>query len=145
MSIKINGKAYDWSDVSVQFPGFNMQVKEINYDDERDTEEVYGIGAMPRGYGTGNYKSSGKISMLRDDYDELLAYCKANGIAFYKLEIPAIVVSYANDGERTRIDELKRVMPVKRSHKAAQGDKSLSVDIDLMILGGIIQDGVKPI
>lgn len=145
MSLKINGKAYDWGDVTVKFPGLNLQVKEISYDDERETEEVYGTGAMPRGYGTGNYKASGKISMLRDDYDELLAYCKAKGIAFYGIEIPSIVVSYANEGERTMIDELKRVKPVKRSHKATQGDKSLNVDIDLMILGGIIQNGVKPV
>lgn len=145
MSLIINGKAYDWSDVSVKFPGLNLQVKEISYDDEREAEEVYGSGAMPRGYGTGNYKSSGKLSMLRDDYDELLAYCKAKGIPFYGIEIPTIVVSYANEGERTVIDELKLVKFVKRSHKAAQGDKSLSVDIDLMILGGIIQNGVKPV
>lgn len=143
--LKINGKAYDWSDVTVKFPGLNLQVKEISYDDERETEEVYGTGAMPRGYGTGNYKASGKISMLRDDYEELLAYCKAQKIAFYGIEIPSIVVSYANEGERTVIDELKQVKPVKRNHKAAQGDKSLSVDIDLMILGGIIQNGVKPV
>lgn len=145
MSLKINGKAYDWSDVSVKFPGLNIQVKEISYDDERETEEVYGTGAMPRGYGTGNYKASGKVSMLRDDYDELLAYCRAKNIAFYGIEIPNIVVSYANEGERTMIDELKRVKFVKRSNKVTQGDKSLSVDIDLMILGGIIQNGVKPV
>lgn len=51
---------------------------------------------------------------------------------------------YANEGERTRIDELKKVVPIKRSHKAAQGDKSLTVDIDLMIVGGIVEDGVEP-
>ena len=108
-------------------------------------EETYGKGSMPRGYGTGNYKASGKISMLRDDYDDLLDYCKSKGLAFYKLEIPSIVVSYANDGGRTRIDELKKVHFSKRSNKASQGDKSLTVDIDLMIVGGIIQDGVKPV
>ena len=42
------------------------------------------------------------------------------------------------------IDELKKVIPTKRSHKAAQGDKSLTVDIDLMIVGGIVEDGVEP-
>ena len=46
---------------------------------------------------------------------------------------------------RTRIDELKKVHFSKRSNKASQGDKSLTVDIDLMIVGGIIQDGVKPV
>ena len=56
-----------------------------------------------------------------------------------------MVVSYGNPGGRTRIDELKRVVFVKRSHKAAQGDKTLSVDIDLMIVGGIVEDGVEPV
>ena len=64
--------------------------------------------------------------------------------SFYGLEWPSVVVSYANEGERTRIDELKKVVPIKRSHKAAQGDKSLTVDIDLMIVGGIVEDGVEP-
>ena len=66
-------------------------------------------------------------------------------MAFYKMEFPSIVVSYANEGGRTIIDELKTVRPIKRSNKAAQGDKSLTVDIDLMIIGGIVQDGVQPV
>lgn len=143
--LKVNGKAYDWGDVDLKIPGLNIQVQEISYDDELEIEEVYGSGSKPRGYGTGNYKASGKLSMLRDDYDDLLAYCKAKRLAFYEIMIPSIVVSYANDGGRTRIDELKKVKFVKRSNKAAQGDKSLTVDIDLMIIGGIIQDGVKPV
>ena len=57
----------------------------------------------------------------------------------------SIVVSYANEGERTHIDELKKVKITKRSNKASQGDKSLTVDLDLMIVGGIVQDGVEPI
>ncbi len=145
MSLKVNGKNYDWGDVDVKFPGLVLQLQEISYDDELEMEESYGRGSKPRGYGTGNYKASGKISMLRDDYDDLLDYCKSKRIAFYKIMIPSIVVSYANDGERTRIDELKKVKLIKRSNKAAQGDKNLKVDIDLMIIGGIIQDGVKPV
>ena len=145
MSLKVNGQTYGWGDVDVKIPGLVLVVQEISYDDEQEMEELYGKGASPRGYGTGNYKASGKISMLRDDYDDLLAYCKAKKLSFYKLDIPSIVVSYANEGSRTIIDELKKVKFVKRSNKAAQGDKSLTVDIDLMILGGIIQDGVKPV
>lgn len=144
MSIKVNGKAYDWGDVDVKLPGLALVVQEVSYDDELDMEESYGYGHRPRGYGTGNYKSSGKLTMLRDDYDEFLAWCKAQGIPFYKLTVPLIVVSYANEGERTHIDELKKVKFTKRSHKATQGDKSLSVDIDMMIVGGIVTDGLEP-
>ena len=132
MSLKVNGQTYSWGDVDVKIPGLVLVVQEISYDDEQDMEESYGKGNRPRGYGKGNYKASGKMSMLRDDYDDVLAYCKAKG------------VPYANEGERTRIDELKKVVPIKRSHKAAQGDKSLTVDIDLMIVGGIVEDGVEP-
>ena len=145
MSIKVNGINYGWGDVDVKLPGLNLVVQEISYDDEQEMEESYGKGSRPRGYGKGNYKGSGKMSMLRDDYDDVLDYCKATGKSFYNVELPSVVVSYGNPGGRTRIDELKRVVFVKRSHKAAQGDKTLTVDIDLMIVGGIVEDGVEPV
>lgn len=143
--IKVNGISYGWGDVDVKIPGLDLVVQEISYDDEQEMEESYGKGNKPRGYGKGNYKASGKLSMHRDDYDDVLDYCKAKGIPFYGIELPSVVVSYGNTGGRTRIDELKRVVFVKRSHKAAQGDKTLSVDIDLMIVGGIVEDGVEPV
>ena len=145
MSIKVNGINYGWGDVDVKIPGLNLVVQEISYDDEQEMEESYGKGYRPRGYGTGNYTASGKMSMLRDDFDDVLDYCKATGKSFYNVELPSVVVSYGNPGGRTRIDELKRVVFVKRSHKAAQGDKTLTVDIDLMIVGGIVEDGVEPV
>lgn len=61
--LKVNGKAYDWGDVDLKIPGLNIQVQEISYDDELEIEEVYGYGSKPRGYGTGNYKASGKLSI----------------------------------------------------------------------------------
>ncbi len=143
--IKVNGISYGWGDVDVKVPGLNLVVQEISYDDEQEMEESYGRGGRPRGYGKGNYKASGKMTMHRDDFDDVLDYCKATGKPFYGVEFPSVVVSYANPGGRTRIDELKRVVFVKRSHKAAQGDKTLSVDIDLMIVGGIVEDGVQPV
>lgn len=145
MSLKVNGKVYDWGDVDFKLPGLALVVKEVSYDDEQDIEESYGKGYKPRGYGKGNYKASGKISVIRDDYNDLLAYCRARRINFYDLEFPSIVVSYADNGRATSIDELKRVRPTKRTHKAAQGDKSLSVDIDLIIIGGIVTNGVKAV
>ena len=143
--LKVNGKNYDWGDVDVKFPGLVLVVQEISYDDEQDMEESYGRGYKPRGFGKGNYKASGKLSMLRDDYEDLLAFCKARGVSFYDLELPSIVVSYADNGKAISTDELKKVRPIKRPHKAAQGDKSLSVDVDLMIVGGIITNGVQAV
>lgn len=74
LAFKVNGQTYSWGDVDVKIPGLVLVVQEISYDDEQDMEESYGKGNRPRGYGKGNYKASGKMSMLRDDYDDVLAY-----------------------------------------------------------------------
>lgn len=143
--LKVNGKNYDWGDVDVKFPGLVLVLQEISYDDEQDMEESYGKGYKPRGYGKGNYKASGKVSMLRDDYEDLLAWCKAKGVSFYDLEIPSIVVSYADSGKAMSSDELRKVHFIKRTHKTSQGDKSLTVEADMMIVGGIVTGGVEPV
>lgn len=145
MSLKVNGKAYDWGDVDLHLPGVVIEPQEISYDDELEKELAYGLGSKPRGYGRGNYKASGKLSLLRDDYDDLLDYCRQQNIPFFKMEFPRVVVSYANEGDRTRQDVLNRVSFSKRSNKASQGDKNLKVDLDLMIAGVIEQDGVPSI
>ena len=107
------------------------------------------VNGQTYGWGDVDVKIPGLVLVVQeisyDDEQEMEeSYGKAKGIPFYGIEWPSVVVSYANEGERTRIDELKKVIPTKRSHKAAQGDKSLTVDIDLMIVGGIVEDGVEP-
>lgn len=141
----VNGKAYDWGDVDVDIPGLYLEVQGIDYNDELEKEPVYGFGSKPRGYGTGNYKADGKMSMLRDDYYELLDYCRKKGKPLYRLDIPKIAVSYANNGGKTRTDILNKVTFTKNSSKAAQGDKSLTVDLDFIIVGGITRDGVRAV
>lgn len=143
--LKVNGKSYDWGDVDLHLPGVITEVQEISYDDEQEKELVYGMGNKPRGYGTGNYKPSGKISMLRDDFEEILTYCRNNSVAFYNLVFPKIVVSYANGDGSIITDVLNNVSFTKRSIKAAQNDKSIKVDLDLIIAGMIIWNGNEPV
>ena len=139
----INGKAYDWSDVSIKLPGLELEAQEISYNDELEKEAVYGKGRRPRGYGTGNYKAEAKLSLLRDDFDDLIAYCKQNNVGLYDLVIPKIIVSYANTYKPTKSDVLTQVTITKTDQKGAQGDKSLKVDLDLLIFGEIERDGLK--
>ncbi len=143
--LRVNNKTYDWGDVDLSLPGVVTQIEEISYDDELEKELVYGHGKLPRGYGTGNYKPSGKISMLRDDYEAILEYCNNNGIKFYDLTFPKIVVSYANGDSSIATDVLNNVTFAKRSMKAANGDKTFKVDLDLIIAGTIDWNGNKPV
>ena len=141
----INGKVYDWGDVSIKLPGLELEAQEISYNDELEKEVAYGKGQKPRGYGEGNYKADGKVTLLKDDFDDLVNYCKSQGVAFYKLVVPKIVVSYANLMQKTKTDVLNTVTFTKISQKDAQGDKSLKVDFDFIIVNGIERDGLKAV
>ena len=46
---------------------------------------------------------------------------------------------------RSRTDILSTVTLTKTDQKAAQGDKSLKVDMDFIIVNGITRDGVKAV
>lgn len=135
----INGKVYDWSSITVAASGMeNMEVQEVSYDDEQESEAIYGKGGKIRGYGTGNQKNSVKISLLREDFNEMCRVIKSKGYKnFYRYVVPKITVSYADEGAATCTDVLNKVVFSKRSFKAAQGDKSMKVDLDGMAMGGI--------
>lgn len=141
----INGKAYGWSSVSIQAKGFeNIEPTEISYDDEQDQELIYGKGGKLRGYGTGTKKNSVKISMLREDFDEICDVLKSKGVKnFYSYFWPTITVSYADEGKPTRTDVISKFVPSKRSFKATEGDKKLAVELDGIAMGGITTDGLE--
>lgn len=142
---RINGIAYGWSDVSVKLQGLELNLQGIDYGDEQEKETVYGMGAAPMGYGRGNYKASCKMSMLLDDYEQLEEYCRSRGTKLYALVIPKIIVSYANEGGAIRTDVINKVTIVKVDNKAAQGDKSLTVEVEGLVVGKIVRNGLEPI
>ena len=139
-----NGKCYDWSSVTINVSGMDsIELTEISYDDEHELEPIYGKGGKIRGYGTGNKKNSVKISMTREDFNEMIRVIKSQGYKnFYKFMIPKITVSYADEGTATTTDILTNVMFSKRSLKAAQGDKQIKVDLDGVAIGGIKMNGL---
>lgn len=141
----INGKVYGWSSVSILAKEFeNIEVTEISYDDEQDQELVYGKKGKLRGYGTGTKKNSVKITMLREDYDEICEVLKKKGVKnFYSYFWPAIIVSFADEGKKTHTDVLSKFVPSKRTFKAAEGDKKLAVELSGIAMGGITTDDLE--
>ena len=139
----INGKVYDWSDIDIGIDGLeNMEVQEISYDDGEEDEPIYGKGGRQRGYGTGNYSATVKITLLREDYDALCRFIKKKGKRFFRYVIPKITVSFANEDSGITTDVLKNVKFNKRSFKQAQGDKSNTVSLDGSAFKGIKSNGL---
>lgn len=141
----INGRCYDWNSVTLGISGCeNVEPTEISYDAERDEEVIYGKGGDPSGYGTGNRKNSVKMSMLREDFDEICNVMQKKGVkSFFNHIFEKITVSYGNDGQKVVTDTLTNVKFSKFSGKASQGDKSIKVDLEGFAFGGVNINGMK--
>lgn len=142
----VNGKVYDWESITIALPyGVVIGVESIDYDDGKEAELVYGKGGKALGYGEGNYEASAKMTLLRDEYDKLLDYAKSTGKPLYGIKPFPITVSYADDLGSITTDVIKGAKLTKNTHKAAQGDKKLSIDLELLVTDQIVRDGVKAV
>jgi len=129
----INGAYYSWEDVVITGPfGPIANIVNIEYSGEREVESVYGQGAAPRGAGRGNWKGEGKMTLKVEDYKLLLEYAFAAQKTIYTLAPFNISVSYLNEDQGLVVDQLHRCRLQKSSKKAAQGDKSLDVELEFI-------------
>ena len=134
----INGKNYSWEDISIVLPhGTLIHVLSIEYSDEKEAEPLYGAGSNPVGYGQGNYKAEGKLTLRREEFDLLIEYAKKQGTTLYGLGPFPIVVSYANDDEPRRTDTLPMCKFTKTSTSPSQGDKEVKIDLDFQCFAPI--------
>lgn len=126
----VNGKYYSWEDLTVHLPnGVQLDLTEIEYEGSCEGESIYGQGSAPRGYGRGNYKAEGKLKMKREQYDFLLIYVASTGKSIFRLAPFTISAVYGNDAQGLSTDQVLKCRFEKSSKKAAQGDKSLDVEL----------------
>lgn len=137
----INGIKYDWESLNVAMDhGVLVGIQSINYEDEHETEAIYGKGSTPIGYGRGNRKGSGKLTIEREEYELLQANA---GGSIYKMKPFPIILNYANEGKPTIVDTLEQCIFTKRSNSHEQGDSGTKIELDFTILGGIKLNGVE--
>lgn len=140
----INGKCYDWNDVTINVSGMeNIEITSISYGDKQDHEGIYGKRGNYRGYGTGNKSNTVSIEMSREDFDEFCRVIQKNGVKdFYKYIISKITVSYADGNGKTSTDVLTNVKLGSRDTNPKQGEKSITMKMDGVAYGGIKWNGM---
>lgn len=145
--MSINGKHYDWEDIHViTLTGEQIGITEIKYSDEQSVTARYGRGAVPRGYGRGNYEASGSMVLDRDEWEKLklaLVGISNTGGIYDHTPFP-IVVSYANDDMGTVIDTLRDCKISKfDGGGGSQGDDNVSpITCEFTILSPILWNGI---
>ena len=139
----INGRNYDWEDIHVILPhGEAVGITEIKYTDGQTIEARCGRGAVPRGYGRGNYEASGSFVLDRDEW-ELLKKALTGSGGIYDHDPFTIVVAYANNDMGNVVDTLKSCKITKfDGGGAAQGDTNASpLSCEFTILEPILWNG----
>lgn len=90
--------------------GMAAGITEIKYSDEQPVTAHYGKGAVPRGFGRGNYAASGSMVFDRDEWEKLKKeLLSTGGGAIYDHSPFTVVVSYANNDQPEIVDTLKSV------------------------------------
>ena len=146
MSVNINGKQFDWGDITISLLPITPVVftaKSISWDEELEAEAIYGKGRVPVGYGKGNWKASGKIEMLKSEF-EALALIAPSGILNMDPRFTVINVLYSNSLDSLiplTTTTLTGIRFTKASDSATQGDKELKVSLDFLILSDVKRNG----
>jgi len=132
----INGRYYDWEHISIQVKGIPLaDVLSIDYEDGEKVNAIFGKGRTPRGYTKGNYEGSGKVTLLREEYDRVRAAAPEGNPL--KLEPFDIVVSYEKEGS-TVTDKILDCLFTKRSFGGVEQDtEKVTVELEFTILGGV--------
>ena len=141
----INGRQYDWEDISVMLPnGISVGITEIGYKDGQEIEARYGRGALPRGFGRKNYEASGSFTLDRDEWERLKKELAASGGGGIYDHLPfPVVVSYANDDMGTLTDTLPDCKITSFDQSTSQGDDNASqMKCEFKILSPILWNGV---
>lgn len=136
----INGKVHAWEDIKILFDGIPVAgITEINFNDEREAEPVYGAGNKPIGAGLGNYKVEGDFTLTKAEADKFEGPAIAAGKSVYDYRPFVIVMAYedrvpqdsGNFFERKvnplRTDTIIDVIITKREVGYSQNDKQLKV------------------
>ncbi|GAA6761705.1 MULTISPECIES: hypothetical protein [Thermus] len=133
----INGRYYDWEHISIQVKGVPLaDVLSIDYEDSEKVNAIYGKGRTPRGYTKGNWEASGKLTLLREEYDRLRAAAPKGNV--YKLDPFDIVISYDKGNGTAVTDTLKDCLFTKRSFGGVEQDtERITVELEFVVLGEI--------
>lgn len=128
----VNGKLYDWADVTVVIAGVPVTgITGIEYKDDQDIVAKYGAGRYPVGFSKGRITSTGKITLYQEEVEAIQAQ-SANG----RLQDIApfdIIVSYLPDSGVVKTDKLRNCAFKNNGRSWKEGGTGQTVDIDLVM------------
>ena len=143
----INGRAFDWESLDVQFlvaglaPLTIDNLKSVDYSDTRGVTPTFGLGGAPRGYGRRNYRAQGSMELADESY---AAFVTAGALVggIYNLRFN-LNLKYGDNPFSKGYSSVQNVLlaqcvPQRRGGASRQGASEARImRIEFEILGGI--------
>jgi hypothetical protein len=138
----INGVAHAWSNIKIAISGVNViGISAINYADDQNIENTYGIGAAPVERGFGNITYTADITLLRSEIEAMRASSptgRLQDIAPFDIIVKFIPVN----GQKMVTHIIKDCSIMNDGVSSSQGDLKNEQQINLLP-GRIVFDTTK--
>jgi hypothetical protein len=133
MSYLINGREYEWADLTVIAGGSDMiEMRGISWKRKIEREGVFAKGRKASAIQSGNISVDGELTLLKSGADKLM---KAGGGTVLSLNID-LMLSYGNPSEGNAMTT-KRITGVRFTEEGEdwkQGDKFTEVKLPYLAL-----------
>lgn len=146
--INVNGKTYDWGDITVQLIPYSpvlVTCSAISFSESLDTKPIYGKGRSPVAYGKGNWEASGRLTLLKTEFDILQKAAGHAGILNLDPRVASIHIVFGPNlqGLVPVADVLLMGVRFTRiSDSYSQSDNALKNDLEFLVLGNVYRDGI---
>lgn len=133
MAININGREYEWGDLSLILGGRDIaRFRGLKYSEKIEREALYAKGRKPISIQSGNESFEGEIKILRSEYDALV---KAGNGSIKGLCLDALAV-YGDpfSGNNMITDRIESLRFTEASKEFNQGDKFQEITLPFIAL-----------
>ncbi len=126
------GKLGGWNSVTTSMLGRDIEgITELKYDDSQEKENIYGAGPFPIGRGTGNYKATCSITLLKEEVDAL-QLSLGPGKRLTDIAPFDVAVSYDYTSKILK-DRIRNCEFSGRSVDVKQNDKVIATTFELVV------------
>lgn len=135
MAILINGREYDWGDISLNVGGEEIKgFTAISYKETQAKEYLYSKGRHPHSIQRGNKSFTGKLTFTQSEVIELKK--KAAGLSLLAVQVDIIIAYESEDVPgQIMLDTIHGVEFTNLEMSMTQANKSMAIPIDFMALG----------
>lgn len=133
MSVDIQGREYEWGDLTLILGGRDMvRFRSIKYTRKVEREAIYGKGSKAVAIQSGNEAVEGEIGMLQSEYNKLV---KSGGGSVLSLMLDGIM-NYGNPtkGDFMTTDRIESLRFTDETIEFKQGDKFSEIKLPFIAL-----------